>query len=301
VLVLAPGLHYQQNAERLGEPRSGSPVPEVTNLHTGAISRVTNTATIHYLQRIERTNRTVTIDVGIASRHTSTHLHGPRSKILQSESPPGSKISAMLYALSPLLTLIAIILAITIEDFWALGLILALMLARAMNVWIIRQRVKDEPPPSHHPNEHQCWWILIDEEHRICLRGLRHDLEAITTGSWMRAKTAVQDWMEAAAKIDVYLVAVFSGNQTQSGDIILMVLLGSSAALLALSNYFATSFQMNGRTAVVTPHHAGEGNRGSTLSDETSGTGSSIGSFEKDEAQRVLETTFPFSSEVNYV
>jgi hypothetical protein len=267
---------------------------------------VTNTATIHYLQRIDRTDRTVIIDVGITSRTSRSHTHsGLRSRILQSESPPSSKISTLLYSLGPLLTLTAIILSILIEDYWALGLILALMLARAFNVFIIRQRVKTRPPPSHQPNEHQCWWVLIDDDHRICLRGLRHDLEAITTGTWMRAKTSIEEWMEAAAKMVVYLVAVFSGNQSQSGDIILMVLLGLSAALLALSNTFATSFCMNGRTATVTPH-SGESNRDSTaptLSDGTgpSSEGSTFGSFEKDEAQRVLETTYPFSSEVNYV
>lgn len=228
-------------------------LPQVTNLHTGTISRVTNTATIHYLRRVQRADETVIIDVGITYTHTRYRIHGARGRIFQFESPPGSKISAFLYSLGPLLTLTAIILLIVIRDWWGLGLVLALMSARAFNVWIIRARTEDEPPPSSAPNEHQCWWVLIDDEHRICLRGLRHDLEAITTGEWMRAKTNVEGYMEASAKLIVYLVAVFSGNQTQSGDIILMVLLGLSAGLLALSNSFATSFNMNGRTAVVTP------------------------------------------------
>lgn len=303
ILVLAPGLHYQQKAESIGQPHPATPLPEVTNLHTGAVSRVTNTATINYLQRIDRTDKTVIIDVGIASPGQRTHIRGQRSQVYQSESPPGSKLSTLLYSFGPLLTFTSIILVIVIEDYWALGLILALMLARALNVWIIRQRVAEQPPPSNHPNVHQCWWVLVDEHHRICLRGLRHDLEAITTGTWMRAKTSVEGWMEAASKLVVYLVAVFSGNQTQSGDIILMVLLGLSAVLLALSNYFATSFNMNGRTATITPY-SGDSNRDSTaptLSDGTTSEGSTIGSFEKDEAQRVLETTYPFSSEVNYV
>jgi len=176
------------------------------------------------------------------------------------------------------------------------------MFARSLNVWIIQQRTKDEPPPSNHPNEHQCWWVLIDDEHRICLRGLRHDLEAITTGEWMRAKTEVEEYMEAFAKIIVYLVAVFSGNQTQSVDIILMLLLGLSSGLLALSNSFATSFNMNGRTAVVTPQ-ADDPKRESsspTLT-ETDKYASTVSDFEKQEAAAVLQTTYPFSNEVNYV
>jgi hypothetical protein len=179
---------------------------------------------------------------------------------------------------------------------------MALILARALNVWIIRQRTKDEPPPSNNPNEHQCWWILIDDHHRICLRGLRHDLEAITTGQWMRDKTDIEGYMEATAKMIVYLVAVFSGNQSQSADIILMCLLGMSAGLLALSNSFATSFNMNGRTAVITPQGEDPKRESAapTLTDPDN-YASTVSDFEKQEAAAVLETTYPFSNEVNYV
>lgn len=176
------------------------------------------------------------------------------------------------------------------------------MSARAFNVWIIRARTKDQPPQSNAPNEHQCWWVLVDDEHRVCLRGLRRDLEAITTGEWMRAMTDVEGYMEACAKLIVYLVAVFSGNQTQSGDIILMVLLGLSSGLLALSNSFATSFNMNGRTAVVTPQ--GEDPKGESSGPTSTGSdnyASTVSGFEKQEAAAVLETTYPFSNEVNYV
>jgi hypothetical protein len=176
IFVLAPGLHYQQNAESLGQTHANVPLPEVTNLHTGTISRVTNTATIHYLRRVNRTDKTVIIDVGITFSHTRTRIHGPRGRIFQFESFPGSKISAFLYGLGPLLTLTAIALLIVIQDWWGLGLVLGLMSARAFNVWIIRERTKDRPPQSTAPNEHQCWWVLVDDEHRVCLRGLRRDL-----------------------------------------------------------------------------------------------------------------------------
>jgi hypothetical protein len=301
--VLAPGLHYQQNADALaGQTHPNAPLPEVTNLNTGTISRVTNTATIHYLRRIDRTDETVIIDVGITYSHTRIRIHGQRGRIFQFESPPGSKIAAILYGLGPVLTFTAMALLIAIKDWWGLGLILALMFARALNVWIIRQRTKDTPPPSNHPNEHQCWRVLIDDEHRICLRGLRHDLEAITTGEWMRAKTNVEGYMEASAKLVVYLVAVFGGNQTQSGDIILMTLLGLSAGLLALSNSYASSFNMNGRTAVVTSQgdDPKKGSAAPTLT-ESDNYASTVSDFEKQEAAAVLETTYPFSSEVNYV
>jgi hypothetical protein len=58
-----------------------------------------------------------------------------------------------------------------------------------------------------------------------------------------------ESYFEAAAKLIVYLVAAFSGNQTQAGAMVLMALLITSAALLALSNSHARGLQMNGRVA----------------------------------------------------
>lgn len=151
-----------------------------------------------------------------------------------------------------------------------------------------------------------CWWVNLDDDRWICLRGLRHDLEAITTGTWMRAKTHVEDYMEGIAKLIVYLVAVFSGNLTQTGDIVLMVLLLTSGGLLAMSNAYARTFHMNGRTAC---HHGpaerddsdSDGRGGDRAPSYEEGEGTVVSDFEKQEAQVVLQSTYPFNDEVNYV
>ena len=51
------------------------------------------------------------------------------------------------------------------------------------------------------------------------------------------------------ANLMVYIVAAFSGNQTQAGALVLMALLVVSAALLGLSNAHARGLQINGRVA----------------------------------------------------
>lgn len=300
MLVLAPGLHYQQNAEWIGTAHTNG-VPEITNLNTGSISRVTNTATIHYLQRIGRRDARVVLDVG-NTEYAGSKPVGARGEIFQSETPPSSKLSAFLYYIPPCMTLTSIGLLIGSQDWWGLSVILALMLARALNIWVIRQRVKEQPPPSKRPNVHENWWVVLYDDRCICLRGLAHDLEAITTGTWMRAKTNIEGYMEGASKLIVYMVAVFSGNQAQTGDIILIILLLGTSSLLALSNSFASTFNMNGRTASVTPDTDTDPSRDSTaptISDPS--YGSTISDFEKDEANTVLHTTYPFSDEVNYV
>lgn len=91
---------------------------------------------------------------------------------------------------------------------------------------------EDEPPTS------------------VRLRGKPSDLEAITSSTWLRAKTHVEGYLEAMAKLIVYGVAAFSGNTSQTGAIIMMGLLLVTAGLLALSNSHAKSLTVNGRVVV---------------------------------------------------
>ena len=57
----------------------------------------------------------------------------------------------------------------------------------------------------------------------------------------------MEGYLEATAKLLVYMVAAFSGNMTQVGAMIMMVLLLATAGLLALSNANAKMFRVNGR------------------------------------------------------
>ena len=75
------------------------------------------------------------------------------------------------------------------------------------------------------------------------------DLRALTTQTWLRDKSTLDGYLEAAAKLLVYLVAAFSGNLSQAGAIVLMSLLLVSAGLLGLSNAHARELRMNGRVA----------------------------------------------------
>ncbi|EON95942.1 hypothetical protein UCRPA7_8579 [Phaeoacremonium minimum UCRPA7] len=115
------------------------------------------------------------------------------------------------------------------------------------------------PARKHKEDDHgqgrhnQLTEYLVDLGHgrSVCLRGMSDDLQAITATAWLRNKTFVEGYLEAMAKVLVYLVAAFSGNITQAGSIIMMSLLLVTAGLLALSNAHAKSLRNNGR--VVSP------------------------------------------------
>lgn len=132
---------------------------------------------------------------------------------------------------------------------------MALMLSRILNIWVIKQRSK--PPHREPPNpdvSHLLTQYLVDlgNGRFVCLRGLADDLQAITTSSWLSAKTHMDGYLEAMAKLIVYVVAAFSGNMSQVGGIIFMGLLLVTAGLLGLSNAHAKTFQMHGRLAAPT-------------------------------------------------
>lgn len=117
-------------------------------------------------------------------------------------------------------------------------------------------------PPSSKPDLADLLTeYVVDLGHgrSVSLRGLASDLKAITAGPWLTTKTHVQGYLEAAAKLTVYLVAAFSGNMTQAGNLIFMALLIVTAGLLGLSNAHARTLRMHGRIAAPTmdslPYH----------------------------------------------
>ncbi|PTB72759.1 hypothetical protein M440DRAFT_1340980 [Trichoderma longibrachiatum ATCC 18648] len=159
-------------------------------------------------------------------------------------------VSHVLYLLSPLLTVAAIVLMVLLQDWWGLGFLLALMLSRLANIWAIKARSKPGAFPlsvKRQDSEMTEYTIDWGDNRRVILRGQDADLRAVTTEAWLRAKTTLEGYLEAMSKLIVYMVASLSGNLSQAGAVVLMALLLVSAGLLGLSNAHATSLRMHGR------------------------------------------------------
>jgi hypothetical protein len=123
------------------------------------------------------------------------------------------------------------------------------MASRILNIYSIKQRAQLPVLPTSDPDHAGEYLVDLGNGSHILLRGLSSDIQAVTTQTWLRQQSVSESYFEAAAKLIVYLVAAFSGNQTQAGAMVLMALLITSAALLALSNSHARGLQMNGRVA----------------------------------------------------
>jgi len=285
-LLLAPGLHYQQAADELARRSGANPVlSAVEQVRQGrAITfTINNAATASYIQRIARPGETVTLHVGFRLRRSPSGNHATIWAATNlTDIPDLGWLSHLLYLISPILTIAAIVLTILLRDWWALGSLIALMLSRILNIYVIKQRTilshshshSPKPPAeetsgggsstpvsssssshqNHDSHRHRLTeWIvsLSDGRSPVKLRGTPDDVRAITADAWLRHKTAPEGYLEAAAKLIVFLVAAVSGNMTQAGALVMMALLLTTAGLLALSNANAKSFYINGRKAVT--------------------------------------------------
>jgi hypothetical protein len=232
---------------------------------------INNTATVNYIKRLFRDKAgpddVVTIDVrslvaakkaGYSlSRSMSDLLHRSQKAATDEDQPAFTWLSHTLFLATPILTSVAIVFTVLLEEWWALSAILALMVSRILNIWAIKQRSASRPSGSkpvspedtESANKATEYTIDLGMGRRVVLRGSEGDLQAVTTQSWMRHKTNIEGYFEAAAKLIVYMVAAFSGNMTQAGSFILMALLLISAGCLGLSNANADGFKMHGRVA----------------------------------------------------
>ncbi|RYP13597.1 hypothetical protein DL767_010669 [Monosporascus sp. MG133] len=267
-LILAPGLHYQQAADALaGRLMASYDAVEIYEGKTLLRCSVTNPATIRYLQRLASSGQRVVVDVGAVPHRSHFFSYrgrrrgvGQRATIWADDRDLDlGLLSHVLYLAAPVLTVVAFVFMILLQEWWGIALLLALMFSRALNIWAIKQRAKQPvsvpTPPSSTPDlGNLLTEYVVDLGHgrSVSLRGLAADLQAITTGTWLSAKTHVQDYLEAIAKVTVYLVASLSGNMTQAGNIIFMALLLVNAGLLGLSNAHAKTFRMHGRIAAPT-------------------------------------------------
>ncbi|KAM3432880.1 hypothetical protein MY4824_006269 [Beauveria thailandica] len=172
-------------------------------------------------------------------------------------------LSHLLYVLSPLLTLTATVFMVLLGDFWGLSSLLALMLARLLNILSIRQRSRCSPSPfppaDNHHHQLTEYMVEVSARRAVLLRGLAEDVQAVTTRAWLRERSSADSYREAAAKLLVYGVAAFGGNMTQAGSLVLAGLLLASAGLLGLSNAKARGGELRVQGRVARPERSTRG------------------------------------------
>ncbi|EXK49485.1 hypothetical protein FOXG_01200 [Fusarium oxysporum f. sp. lycopersici 4287] len=264
-LVLAPGLHYQQACDDLEREAPIGLIALSTQTLDQMQYAVKNTMTASYLKSLVKdgAENIITLDVGLDTPWDVVKIVGKvirKPRISDEEDDDEDHedwaslsdvdwLSHLLYLASPLITSTSIALMVIFEDWWGLAILLTLISSRILNIWAIKQRMThSEPSPKSLTMTE--YTVDLGGGHSVRLRGPDADLQALVTHAWLRTQSSLEGYLEAAAKLMVYMSAALGGNMTQAGAIVLIGLLLTSAALLGLSNAHARGFRMHGRYAM---------------------------------------------------
>ena len=227
VLFLAPGIHCQQASSEINKGE----YPTTGALTTGYVFRVENQATAAFLQRVGSPGHLV--NVTVSSPGTQHH---------------NSVISSILYLCGIALTILTTTLLGIIHDWWGLGVVGMLMLARLLNVVVIKRRSKMGWKGAPEPDVHGDLLVLLSQDRWVRMRGLVDDLKAVTSGQWLRDETTLESYCVSFATLLVFVSAVLASNASTLGGLMIACLLLISAGLLGLCNSLTSSLQMFDRT-----------------------------------------------------
>ena len=234
-LVLCPGIHRQQHATEL----NGGELPPTAALTSGYVFRVENQATVFYLQKMGVPGHLVTLRVEEVSnvKRRMTDLEDIRKALT---------LSFLLYITPVFLTITALVLVILLEDWWALAVLLVLIIARTLNAIIVKRRSVLGWKGVKEPGVKGDLLILLSQDRWVRLQGPVDALKAVTAGQWLRDTTFWESSLTAIATLLIYINAAITSNASQAGEITILSLLLLSVGLVAMSNELQESLYMHG-------------------------------------------------------
>ncbi|KAK0200599.1 hypothetical protein DFS33DRAFT_1376101 [Desarmillaria ectypa] len=246
VLVLTPGMHQQQSAVKINDGE----LPNTGSMTNGYVFRVENPATVSYLRHIGRTGKLVTARVSTKpSRDCDPFTNPFCDNDLSPQNSPffvAGVRATLLYLMCPILTIIVFALLCIIRDWWAVTVLGMLVLARFINVVVIKRR-SQEGWKGKKESGNGDLLILLSQDRWVRLQGTINDLKAVTAGHWLRGQTSEESFAVGFATLLVYASAALAGNASTVGSLHIACLLLCSAALLSLCNSSTQCLQMFGR------------------------------------------------------
>ena len=244
IFVIAPGLHRQQAATELnlGE------YPAVAALTTGYVFRVENPATVVFLQKISKTGHLTHVE---ATTWDNKAKFWPRLLSRAFIFQTASLWSTLAYLAALAMTIVAIVLLGLARELWGLGVLSILILARLLNTCIIQRRCQPGWHGKEEPGISGDLLLLMSQDRWVRMKGSVDSLKAVTSGQWLREQTFMESSLSAVATVLVYVDAALASNVSDSGKMILLILLICSAGLLAVANECTKTLYMHGNKVGV--------------------------------------------------
>ncbi|KIP09001.1 hypothetical protein PHLGIDRAFT_506217 [Phlebiopsis gigantea 11061_1 CR5-6] len=238
ILFLAPGIHCQRDASEV----NGGEHPTAGAMTNGYVFHIENQATVSYLQTVGKTGHLTTIRVsGEVPRK-----HGLLLSLLQTDF-----WATALYLIGIALTAITLVLLGVIRDWWGLGVVCMLLVARILNVLVIRRRTVLGWKGAPEPGVEGDLLILLSQDRWVRMRGMVDDIKNVTAGQWLREEETVESFVVSFATLLVYGSAALAGNASTVGSLLMACLLLVSAGILGLCNAATKTLRMFDRIVSV--------------------------------------------------
>ncbi|GJE91586.1 hypothetical protein PsYK624_077360 [Phanerochaete sordida] len=222
--LLVPGFLVQQDAPKV----NNGEYPATAAMTTGYIFRVENQATVAYLQRVGVTGHLIEVKV---QKLTSSFKHI-------------DPIASISYLSAIACTFAVLLLLLIIQDVPALLFLSTLMLARLLDVIVLKKRSGKGWKGAPEPNVHGDLMILCSQDRWIRMHGLVDDLKEVTAGQWLKEMTSLDAVLAQTATLLVFASFVFAWQSSVIGSALTAGLLVVSSALLGLCNSTTTKLRM---------------------------------------------------------
>jgi hypothetical protein len=142
------------------------------------------------------------------------------------------------------LTMAVIILFGLIHDWWGIEIMSMLMIARLINMVVIKRRTTLGWKGASEPGVQCDLLVLLSQDRWVRMRGLVNDLKEVTSGRWLRDQSTVKGFATGFATLLVYSAAALGTNLSTIGGLFLALQLLLSAAILGLCNSCTNGLRM---------------------------------------------------------
>jgi len=239
--LLAPGIHRQQSASGI----NGGEFPPTAAMHSGYVFRVENQATVRYMQKIGKPGCLIEVKV------ENKTPRPPFIQQLRNLFFGRNIVASAFYFSGVILTFVVLAILGAIHDFWAVGVLLMLMLARFINVVLIKRRTQPGWKGASEPGVEGDLLVLVSQDRWVRMRGEVDDLKAVTAGQWLRDLSAVEGFATSFATLLVYMAAGLANNASTVGSLFIAILMLVSVSFLGLCNSLTMDLQIFGRSVRV--------------------------------------------------
>lgn len=200
-LVIAPGLHRQYKA---GEGINQGEIPEAASFDSGRVFHIHNPATVMFFQDMSKTGHLTTFSVEKLPEPTTEW----EEKLIRLFDYREESLRAVaFFALAVMFTLLVIITTATYQDWFAFGGVLALVFARALNVYAIRRRAHSANADGWFGSKTERGasdiFVLLSRDRWVRLRGDIQDVKRVTAGTWLDEPRRHERWLVSLATLIV--------------------------------------------------------------------------------------------------